>query len=770
MFATKLKMAAAGALAGFYPHEINQSARFNDNDSAYMLWTPGGVADDAKKWSYSFWIKRCNLGTVQRLLSAGSTANNRVVVGFAANDTLAFYAEYSSVVRGLVSTDMVFRDPTSWYHILITLDAANNQITYYVNGLEVDQTVTTAIHNVNHFINNDAYNQAISRDAYAATNYGDFYLAETRMVDGLELLPTDFGQFKSGIWVPKRYTGSYGSNGYYQPYSNSAHFGEDQSGNGNDFTDFNLATNDQVLDTPTNNWCVLNPLDKDKDSTATWSDGNLKVTTPSLENRSRSTMTIDSNVRTYWEITLTTISNSPFGLGLRTVNSNIETAWTQSFDRIFYTRPGSGDNGDFWDGSSWSASYGTPVQGDVIGFAVYDNKLWVSINNSWVNSGDPAAGTGYVVDNLLDDMTPAWFDEGSAASAVFNFDFGQLGFTYTPPTGFKALNSRNLPTPPIKDSSTGFYAGLRTGTGAEAIISDVNFPVANGALTWIKCRSNASSHRLTDTLRGATNEIYSDSTTAETPQVEGVKSFTSTGYVLGTNTGVNLNTFTYVDWLFRKGQKYGLDIVSYEGTGIAHAINHNLGAVPEMMLVKNRDSGVSWAVYHALSSASPEQYYGILDTSVAFAAHISYWNNTAPTSTQFTVGSTNSSVNGDGHDMVAYLFRSIPGFSKVFSYTGNGNADGPYVDLGFRSRFIFIKGITALDWGIFDTARNEYNPLNARLRPNESAAEDTSATFYHDVTANGIKFRGTSIGFNQNGVLYVGIAIAEQPGKYSNAR
>jgi len=287
-------------------------------------------------------------------------------------------------------------------------------------------------------------------------------------------------------------------------------------------------------------------------------------------------------------------------------------------------------------------------------------------------------------------------------------------------------------------------------------------------LVWIKNRDQTDSHNLVDTLRGATLEWNSNDSVIESTVAQGVKSFTSTGYVLGTDVTYNTNNEKFIDWVFRAGQKYGFDIVSYEGTGIARTVDHNLGVVPEMWFVKNLDVSKNNPVYHSLANASPETVLTLLDTGGAFAPGATYWNDTAPTTTQFTVG-TATQVNENTKDFIAYLWSSVVGFSKVFSYIGNGNADGPYVDCGFRPRWVLIKQVPGTgNFTIQDALRNPYNIVDTFVYANTNEADTTFSAM--DITSNGFKIRNSNALYNTSSHVYVGIAYSEQTAKYSNAR
>jgi len=213
----------------------------------------------------------------------------------------------------------------------------------------------------------------------------------------------------------------------------------------------------------------------------------------------------------------------------------------------------------------------------------------------------------------------------------------------------------------------------------------------------------------------------------------------------------------------------GFSIVSYTGTGSAGTVGHGQSAAPEMIIVKNRDGTEQWIVYHNGTAADAETDYLLLNSSAAVGDSSGAWNDIAPTSTAFSVGGGGFGTNLSGNEMIAYCFRSIPGYSKVFSYTGNGSSDGPFVYLGFKPRWVMFKRSNAAGWwSIFDTEREIYNPINLELYANSTYGENINPNDDWDANSNGIKIRGPNSDFNTSGGNYIGIAFAENPFGGSN--
>jgi len=312
-----------------------------------------------------------------------------------------------------------------------------------------------------------------------------------------------------------------------------------------------------------------------------------------------------------------------------------------------------------------------------------------------------------------------------------------------------------------------FSTYLYTGTGSSQTITNNIDLSGNGGLTWIKSRSAATGHRLTDTVRGATKSISSDSNAAEATESTGLTAFGTTGFTIGADTDYNTNAATYVSWTLREQPKF-FDIVTYTGTGSATTIAHSLGVVPGCIMVRGTSAGTagtSWRVYHrSLTSAA---YTLVLNGSAAQQSEPSAWNSTAPTSTVFTVG-TEISVNNLGDTYVAYLFAhdaggfGLAGTDNVvscgsFTTDGSGNAT---VTLGYEPQWVIVKQTDAIgNWYMFDTMREWSLSTEALLYANLTDAEIAGATGGNP-TATGFSIAN----FNASGA-FVYIAIRRGPMK-----
>ena len=287
-------------------------------------------------------------------------------------------------------------------------------------------------------------------------------------------------------------------------------------------------------------------------------------------------------------------------------------------------------------------------------------------------------------------------------------------------------------------------------------------------LVWIKARADSESHKLYDSVRGVTKDLESDLNTAENTNTEGLTAFGSDGFTIGNYSSINASTQTYVAWSWKESATPGFDIVSYTGNDTVRTISHSLSAVPKVIMPKARStSGYEWRLYHAGNTSAPETDYLVLNDTSATTDAANAWNDTAPTSSVFTLGD-GETPNNDGTTYITYLWAEKQGFSKVGKYTGNGNADGPFIHLGFRPAFFLLKKSSATDpWVIFDNKRAPYNYFDKLIYPDSNEAESGAAE-RGDFLSNGVKFKSNHTYFNGSGITYVYMAFAEAPFVNSN--
>ena len=310
----------------------------------------------------------------------------------------------------------------------------------------------------------------------------------------------------------------------------------------------------------------------------------------------------------------------------------------------------------------------------------------------------------------------------------------------------------------IDDSSAYFQTTLYSGTGSSQSITNTGNSDLQPDFVWIKARSDAGGHALYDSVRGTTKRLASHNNAAEGTVSGGVTAFGADGFTVGNDGDVN-SASSIVSWNWKKTADAGFDIVSYSGNNSTNRqISHSLSAKPDMMIVKCRQSGL-WKIYH--SSLGATKYLVLSDTAAAVDNN-STWNDTEPTSSNFTLGD-DGNVNETGETYINYLFAEKKGYSKFGSYTGNGNADGTFVYLGFKPAFIITKysSGTGQNWQMYDNKRNPHNFVDTVLFPNGNADEE--AYDKYDFLSNGFKARSTSTGTNVSGGTYIYMAFAENP-------
>ena len=447
-------MGASGAQSTGYT--IDQSIRFNDDDNPYMQRTYG-TGGNVDKWTVSFWMKRSNLGIEIGIFGAGNSNSSTTDIQFKTDDTLVFW-QYAGAYQTRLITNQKFRDTSAWYHVVVIYDSGNDiaaeRARMYINGERVTSFGTELYPSQNQ----DGIagsNVKIGFGRYISNSNRSFdgYLAEMHYVNGYAYGPEYFGEFKSGtdIWIPKEYTESYGTGGFFVDGRDSGDLGDDESGNGNDLSTSGLATNDQVSDSPTNNWCTLNNL---LNNGCTYKNGNLEVYPPNLSTAHRlvlPTMGIlpsDTN-KYYWEIKYLSSDNSSSVnmLGIAGLNRGDNPASaTLNGDGHGYGLGYNTSTSNIYGGSQWTNNGSPSWSGGFTAGAIYGvaydgstKRIYFYENNTALNSGNHFATYGG--DSPLGPGASLYY---SSSSIQLIFNMGANGFAYTPPTGYVAVNTLNL--------------------------------------------------------------------------------------------------------------------------------------------------------------------------------------------------------------------------------------------------------------------------------------------------------------------------------------
>jgi hypothetical protein len=788
-------MFSAAKTAGPSGYNISRSVRLRSSASASFTRTPS-VAGNKKLFTISVWLKRGVLGAAQDILSATSGAGGTVAwFRFNSSDQLDYVEYNGSAFAANAQSAAVFRDPSAWYHIVLAFDSAQataaNRLKIYVNNVQQTLSGTFPTLNLDSYFDGTGAHY-IGREARSAIEFFDGYMTEFNFIDGQALTPSSFGSTNAttGVWQPAKYTGTYGTNGFYLNFSDNsaataAAIGKDYSGNGNNWTPNNIsvtagATYDSMIDVPTpypdgstnrGNYCVGNPLYNDTAATSSWTGGNLNY---SVGNGGSSEGTYGvSSGKWYWECTVTTGANP--GIGVHQ---------TGSVGR-FVNEIGYCPDGTKYVGATNSAYGATYTTNDVIGVALDMDGGTVTFYKNNVSQGSLALSGASITSG-----TPFW-GSGGAITQTGSANFGQRPFSYTPPTGFKALNTYNLPSSTITNGGKYMAATLYTGTGASQSVT--NAGSFKPDLVWVKSRSGATDHKLTDSVRGVQKALISDTSGAETTDTNGLTAFGSAGFTVGSDTVYNNNTATYVGWQWQAGQgtnttntsgsitstvsvnpTAGFSVVTYTGNDTSGAtVGHGLGVAPKMIIVKERNNARDWSVYHVSTGNTGGT---LLNTTGAVNnTRSGWWNNTTPSSSVITLGGSSGNdwyqTNQSGGTYVAYCWSEIAGFSKFGSYTGNGSADGPFVYCGFRPRWVLWKRSDSTgDWILQDTSRSTYNASDTVLYPNLSAAESVGGGYPFDILSNGFKMRTSASYANASGGTYIYAAFAEVPFSAALAR
>ena len=467
----------ANSITGGY--EVDNSLRFNDDSSDYLNRTFTTPTNN-KIWTFSTWFKKSSNSIYQVFLNQGTTSNDKAHIYFHNGDYFRVIQTDSNVDTFKLDTSALFRDNSAWYHIVVGFDStqatASNRVKIYVNGEQATSFITEnyPAQNLTSLINSSS-SHSIGRRDFTSNMYFDGYMSEYCFIDGQQLDPTSFGEFDedSGIWKPIDVSGlTFGTNGFYLDFENSGSLGADVSGNGNNFTVNNLTSIDQTTDTPTNNFCTLNPLTKT--SYNTQAEGNLESLGNTSSDQGHSDSTISASSGKWYAEVKVIATNTTGGTpsypryGIRHINNKeygrLLNGGSGSPGRYFSNEGLYQSDGQKYINATLSAFGNTFTVNDIIGIAVdCDNgAVYFSKNGTWQNSGDPTSGASKT--GALTTWTPSDSDGFVFCSTEYNnskshWNFGNPPFTissgnsdangygnfeYSVPSGYYALNTKNL--------------------------------------------------------------------------------------------------------------------------------------------------------------------------------------------------------------------------------------------------------------------------------------------------------------------------------------
>ena len=859
----------ANPSTGFYNGEVQQSGRFFG--STGYLDHEFSTPTSQKKMIFAVWVKPSEFGSTQHIMGAGPNVTNYFLFCFSAS---GFYNSTDSFKFGIVSsnvnrlyrvTDRLFRDPSAWIHVCVAIDTtqatASDRVQLFFNGKRYTggfSLSNTPSQDYDVPIVNTAIYHQIGL-LYTGGNYGynDGYLADFYFLDGQSIYSDTsatinstfladadtlgtFCEQKNGVAIPKAYTGAtstYGNNGFRLEFKNNtaggsspstSSLGADTSGKTNHFNDYSGTSTWQGnnFDSPENNFCVWNPLRKGANVTV--SKGALSgVTSATVAQSVAGTFGVSSG-KWYWEVRNEGGSLGYIGIVDETHDMGTYIGSSSTGSGYAYNTAGQ----KVGPTSGTAVSYGaTFAAGDIIGIALNMDDGEITFYKA--NSSQGAAFTG---------LTGNWFPavsgngvSGKGGIANFGTDSSFAGnetrqnnsdgngngdFYYSPPSGFLALCTANLPDVAIgPDSATNtddhFNTFLYTGTGA------TNRNLASNNFTpdwvWLKSRSQTDNHVVIDVLRkNGSNfpNLHPNLTDVEANDTH-PKRITNGIQVSGglyDNSGVN-----FVVWNWKAGgdpddvtgnfikdgaaftptqgnidansisvnTTAGFSIVEFTSTVTSsssesdapHTVAHGLGVEPRWVIIKDRDGGSypHWNVWHP--GYQPDQTYlnYQLFLELSNAANNQGWTraDTGMTTNLFCLPVYQYTESGK--DYIAYVFNEVEGFSKFGHYIGNNSTDGPFVYLGFQPQFLIIKRANDAGlWQLLDNKRNPFNPTDIYIYNPGSGTEvdgsGLSPAIIVDFLSNGFKIRTTEAVYNSSGGTFVYMAFAEEPFKFSNGK
>ena len=784
---------------------IERSLRMREGQSPELRRTFGTNTSNTTK-TFSCWIKRGNVNSssIQNIVSTTVSGNIEGRLRINTDNTLQFEDRDASggSSDGRRTTSAQIRDASSWYHIMLVLDSTQgteaDRAKIYINGTQAtigaDRTISQNYSFS--FFRSSAVNYMGNMSG--SSEFFDGYLAEVHLIDGQALDPSYFGfTSQNGTWLPKKYTGgNYGTNGFYLDFldnSSQAALGYDKSGNGNDFTVENITvsttrTNDSFLDTPTNNFPTLNPnsLYHVHSTNSNTAEGNLRYNcTSDNQGQVPATMSMPTSGKWYFEAEV--ISNANFAMAITpvtwTVNRN---AISNEPGSLGYAAYGSKfENGS--EGAGWGAGWDT---GNWAAAAVDMDLKQVTFYANNTSQGTLSFKSGYEDLEYLPLITG-----GTNSSTVSGYvNFGAQGFKYTPPTGFKALNSRNRAgatgTAAVVNPRRFFDTVVYTGdTSGNLKVTGLQF---KPDFVWIKRRSGGTdNNQLFDTVRDFTNgrRLFSngDSAEAQNGSQYGMISVNDDGFTVGAGPfEANRDGDSHVAWCWKAGgaavsntdgditssvsvnEEAGFSIATYTGSTASGAltVGHGLGKKPAWVMIKRRDDTGEWIIGHQglTTNAFQNNKFLKFSTNGTFTNSLVWGAEPTTTVTQIVTNGAGGAANlTSSGTYVMYSWAEIPGYSKFGSYTGNGSTDGTYVHLGFKPAYLMIKNQNnGFNWVIQDYKRSPTNLCDNKLNPDSNAVEQTDYDKL-DMLSNGFKPRVSDAGINASSSSYVYMAFAEKP-------
>ena len=774
-----------GAGSGIFGQSLGSSVLIENitGSANYLSRTTTARIEDR---TYSVWFKKTQNGVRNPIITTSVNTTNGSGVNY---DGLDFntsdqpFAFFQSNRNETANTDIVLRDTSAWYHVVLSMEFTNVP-RMWINGVEVPSSDLLSGVSGGVTALNSGNLQRIGRLG-ALAHSSKAYIAQAIMVDGQHLTADSFGEFSDeGYWQPIQYpVGATGDQGYILNFEDSSNLGLDSSTNGNNFTVNGTVT--QVNDTVTDNHATFTGrvVHGTSDFTA-FSNGNRTAITSATfaQNEFEYTIRVPKEGKYYFEIfTNVIVSNNhelvralPFGIlpesgARRTTNGYWNLTETGAVNGLTAT----------------GASVAAPTPGQDIGVALDMDNGTVQFYIDGTISGGL-----YNIDNFTDVPDGGYTLSGELrGTAILNT--GQEDFDLTTlPTGFGPLSTATLPDPTVVPSEN-FVNGTYTGnSGTNTVTSSLAF---QPDLVMIKNTSSIG-YGFFDSIRGGAEYLTPSSSAGQTDFGSAGLTFDSNGFTIGGESStLNNSSFNYVYHAWRAGgaaventdgsvtsmvsanEEAGFSVISasnYRLLSASDTVGHGLSQAPDFLITKRVDASEGWYTYH---SAAGDRNYAELQLANAFSTGSGFQVN----ATTFNATSLTSTRD----EYIAYAWHSVPGYSDFGQYTGNSNVNGPFINCGFKPALVIIKGLSGVsgggNWYIYsnETPRNGNNPVEDWLRLNStvgfnggSSHTSTNSDYSLDFYANGFKCIDSHADVNQDGARFIYCAFAETPFKYSLGR